>query len=211
MNTSSINGFESNLAKGISYALHPLLIPLYALLLIFRLQTLSVYIIPEAARWLILGMTAISTIAFPILIILLFIRKGLIGNLRMEKQEERMYPCLIVSVIYYVMYLLFQSIKIPGIVSNFFLGVATLMLLALFINLKWKISLHMLAMGGISGTFAGIAAAYELNIVWLVALWLLLSGVAGYARLKLNAHKASEVYFGFLAGAAGMFLLYYLM
>jgi membrane-associated phospholipid phosphatase len=126
----------------------------------------------------------------------------------MEKREERLYPSLIVAVTYYVMYILFNSISIPGIVTNFFLGVATLMLIVLLAGFRWKISIHMAACGGCTGAFIGIAARYELNIVWLIALFVLLSGIVGFARLKLNAHKPSEVYSGFLAGVVLMLLLY---
>jgi len=198
-------------AKTVSFVMQPLLIPLYSLLLIFNLQTFSNYLIPDTAKWLILVMTGIATIAFPILLMMLFIKKGLITSIYMEKREDRIYPCLIVSVVYFVMYLLFHSIHIPSLITNFFLGVASLMLIVLFINFRWKISIHLIAAGGMTGTFTAIAIRYELNLIWLIVLLIFLSGLSGFARLKLNAHKPSEIYSGFLVGTAAMMLVYLLI
>jgi membrane-associated phospholipid phosphatase len=202
---------ERTLAKIISYTFHPLLIPLYSLFLIFRLNTLSIYIIPDQAKWLIVGMVTIATIAFPFLLILLFIRRGIIKSLQMEEREERLYPYLMMTVVYYVMYLLFNSVKIPHMVTNLMLGIALILLTVLIINLWWKISIHTAAIGGMMGAFLAIAARYYLDLQWLIAFLILVAGLVGYARLKLDTHRPSQIYMGFLVGATGMILIYFLI
>lgn len=201
---------EERFAKIISYLFHPLFIPVCMLALILQMETLSVFIIPANAKWLIMGMVVTSSVILPVLIITLFLRKGLIRSLQMETREERMYPYMLMMLVYYVMYLLFTSIKLPVIASAMFLGVALVILAAVIINFWWKISVHTTAMGGMTGAFIAIARIYELNLLSLILVSVLLSGVVGFARLKLNAHKPSQVYLGYLVGMSVMMLVYFL-
>jgi membrane-associated phospholipid phosphatase len=60
----------------------------------------------------------------------------------------------------------------------------------------------MLGMGGLVGTFLGLALRYQVDALQLVSALVLLSGLVGYARLRLNAHTPAQVYAGFLSGVA---------
>lgn len=205
------NHAEHAIAKVISWVFHPLWIPLFALLLIFQLETLSVYLIADKARWLIIGMVLMATLVFPLLIIMLFVRKGLVSSIKMERREERIYPYLLMMVVYYVMYLLFGSIKLPTIVNGLFLSVSVVILCVVIINIWWKVSIHMASIGGVTGIFTAIAIRYELDLLILIGLLMLISGLVGFARLKLDAHKPAQVYVGFLAGISVSMLLYLLL
>lgn len=202
---------EEKIARIISYLFHPIFVPLYLLALIFQLETLSIFMIPDKAKWLIIGMVATASIALPLLILALFIRKGLIKTMQMETREERMYPYLIMMLVYYVMYLLFSSIKLPVIANAMFLGISMIVLAVVIINFWWKISVHATAMGGMAGAFIAIAIRFELDLLFLISLVILCSGLVGFARLKLNAHKPAQVYLGFLVGMIGMMLVYFLL
>jgi hypothetical protein len=202
---------EIRIAKLVTYVFHPLLLPLYALGLIFQFNIFHIYIIPDKVRWLIMGMMSIATIAFPILVMLLFHRRGLIQSYKLAEREERLYPFVMMAVIYYVMFLLFSNIHISSIISNFLLGISLLVILALIINFWWKISMHMIGMGGVTGVFIGIAYRYMIDLQIIISIVVFLAGVVGFARLKLNSHKPSEVYSGFLMGVGVMLLLYIIL
>jgi hypothetical protein len=205
------NQAEQAIARIISWVFHPLWIPLFALLLIFQLETLSVYLIADKVKWLIIGMVLMATLVFPLLIIMLFVRKGLVSSIKMERREERLYPYLLMMVVYYVMYLLFGSIKLPVIVNGLFLCVSLVILCVIIINIWWKVSIHTASIGGVTGIFTAIAIRYELDLLFLIALMMLISGLVGFARLKLNAHKPAQVYVGFLAGMMVSIVLYFLL
>lgn len=68
------------------------------------------------------------------------------------------------------------------------------------INLKWKVSIHMLGMGGIVGTIIGLILRYQVDAIQLVMALVILSGVVGYSRLRLDAHTPLQVYVGFVLG-----------
>jgi hypothetical protein len=201
---------ETRIAKVISYLFHPVVVPLYLMFIILHLNNFHVYLIPENVKWLMIGMLALATIAFPILFMILMVRRGLIQDINLERREERLYPYILVAIMYYAMYLLFSSVHLPSIVSNLLLGIFILVILALLINLWWKISIHMTGMGGITGTFLGITIRYLINMQMLIVAAIFLAGWVGYSRLKLNSHKSSEVYSGFIMGVIVMLLLYIL-
>jgi membrane-associated phospholipid phosphatase len=109
------------------------------------------------------------------------------------------------------MYLLFGSINLHVIVNGLFLCVSVVILSVLIINIWWKVSIHTASMGGITGIFIAIAIRYELELLFLIGMMLFISGLVGFARLKLDAHKPSQVYVGFLVGMTMSMLLYFLL
>jgi hypothetical protein len=201
---------ETRIAKIVSFVFHPLLLPLYLLVIILHLNTLHVYIIPDNAKWLITGMLALASVAFPLMLMLLMFRRGMFNTIKLEQKEERRYPYILMAVIYYVMYLVFKSVHLPSIIINLQLGIFILIMLTLFINFWWKISIHMAGIGGVAGTLIGIAFRYMLDLQIMIAVSIFVAGIVGFARLKLNSHKPPEVYSGFLMGVAVMLLLYIL-
>lgn len=87
------------------------------------------------------------------------------------------------------------------------------MLIALvtLINFKWKISIHMIGIGGLTGVFIGLAINLSLNLTVMIGAFIALAGLVGFARLQLNAHKPSEIYAGYLIGVfimSGLFLIF---
>ena len=80
------------------------------------------------------------------------------------------------------------------------MGAAFSVTAAFVINLKWKISIHMLGMGGIVGTIIGLILRYQIDAVPLVISLVILSGLVGYSRLRLDAHTPLQVYAGFVLG-----------
>ena len=89
------------------------------------------------------------------------------------------------------------------------LGATVLVLISLLINYLTKISIHMLAMGGLFGTFAGLAIGFHYDLRLLLFLLALAAGLTGFARLKLKAHTEAQVYTGFGLGVLvlmGLFL-----
>jgi len=76
------------------------------------------------------------------------------------------------------------------------------------INYFWKISLHMLGMGGLTGVFLGFALRIGIDIFPFLAFLIFLSGLVGYARLKVNSHNPPQVYVGYIVGVVLMIVVY---
>ncbi|MBI9039375.1 MAG: hypothetical protein JEY97_14670 [Bacteroidales bacterium] len=203
---------ETKIAKIISYVFHPILMPSYALLfLLFFQYSFFSLTIPLNVKWLILTMVFITTVLFPLLSIFIMLRKGMLNSLKMESRQERIYPFITTAIFYYLTYYLLSRIQISYIFHVLILGSTLLIITALFINFFWKISIHMIAIGGVLGTFLGLSVLTILNIPQFIFFLIFISGIIGFSRLKLNAHNPAQVYAGFLTGTVMMFSLVYFM
>ena len=71
-------------------------------------------------------------------------------------------------------------------------------LINLMIINKWKISSHMIGIGGITGLIFALSFRLQvLPIIYMISVFLI-SGLVGYSRLKLNAHNPAQLYSGYL-------------
>jgi len=203
---------ETKFAIIISCVFHPVLMPSYALLfLLFFQYSFFSLSIPLNVKWLILVMVFITTVIFPLLAIFIMLRKGMINSIKMESRQERIYPFITTAIFYYLTYYLLSRIQISYIFHILILGSTLLIITALFINFFWKISIHMLAIGGFLGTFLSLSVLTILNTPQFILLLIFISGLIGFSRLKLNAHNPAQVYTGFLTGVLIMFFLVYFM
>jgi hypothetical protein len=199
---------EDRIARVFTVVFHPLFIPFYMLLLLLNLNTHFAVIIPVKAKYLLSGLVFLTTVLFPLLFVFLFYRVKLIKSFQLASKEERIYPLLVAAIFYYLTYYLLKRFSVSFIFSYYMLGSTFLTICALIISFYRKISLHMIGIGGMIGLLMGISINLGLDLTWFLVPAILLAGMLGFARLKSNSHKPSEVYSGFLVGAGIMFLLF---
>lgn len=126
----------------------------------------------------------------------------------MESRQERTLPLFIVAVFFYGTYYLLKQGPHLALFNIFMLGATLLVIISLLINYRTKISIHMVAIGGMFGTFIGFAIAFSVELTLVIYCILIIAGLVGYARLKLKAHSQTEVYTGFALGSLFMFGLF---
>ncbi len=199
------------LAKIISTLFHPLLVPTYGLLILMNLQTHSILSIPVNYRYIIVVFVFLSTFVIPSIIIYLLLKTGKIKSLEMKSQRERVLPMLIIAAAFYGTYYMLKQTSLSGLITFFMVGSTMLVLIALLINYATKISLHMIAWGGLLGTMLGLAIRFQFNFNFLLIIIILLIGVIAAARLKLNSHSPFQIYLGILLGTIGMGSLFFLI
>jgi hypothetical protein len=202
---------ENRFATIISYLFHPMFAPLYMILFLLKADTFFSYMLPPKSQLILIGLVCFTTILVPVLIIYLLYRKKLVRSFFLETKEERIYPLLVISVFYYLTYYLLKGIHISPVFSLCMLGATFLAILSLIITFYIKISLHMVGIGGITGLITGLTLNLSMNLVPYIMLVVIISGMTAFSRIKLNSHKQTEVYSGFLMGAAVMFLLFFLI
>jgi hypothetical protein len=202
---------EIKLARGISYLFHPLLIPSYTLLILLNINPFISHTIPLPYKLILSGMVFLTTFIFPLVFTWLLCRLGFVSSFFLVRKEERIYPILAISIFYYVTYYLLKGIHVSTIFSYYMLGATLLSILALVVNFYHKISLHMIAAGSLAGLFLGLSLNFGINLQAEVLLSIILAGTVGYARLKSNTHKPTEIYSGFALGAFVMICLIILL
>jgi hypothetical protein len=195
----------NTLAQIVSILLHPLLMPIFGLLIIYTSGTYISLLQYEAKR-IILIVVAINTIALPLLIIPLFYRLGFIKNLQMHIHKERILPIAFTLIPYIFSFYFLKRLPIPGIISTFMLGAAITVGVSLLITFWWKISLHMIGIGGMVGFIFAFSLRLHTDVLSIILIAATASGFLAWSRLQLSAHKPSQVYCGFLTGGLIMFL-----
>lgn len=199
---------EKQIAKLFTYIFQPFFIPLIGIIILFNTDTYISFLLTSHGKWMIIGIIATTTIILPMLFIMILKFKKVINNWNLEKREERIFPFLLTSVFYYLAFYLMKNMQLPGIYYMFILGANLLLILTLIINFWWKISVHMTALGGLLGALIGISQVLKIDMMLTFVLIILLSGIVGFSRLKLNSHTPAQVYTGFAVGVIGMIFLF---
>ena len=197
-------------ARLISLLLHPVLIPFLTFLVLLQPHRFFIGLVPAREIAVLIGCILASTLFFPLLMIFFFLRSGLVSSCAMERREERTVPLLSTAVFYFMTWYFLKEISVSTIFSFFMLGSAILAVLSLFINFLFKISLHMVALGGAAGFFTGLNLQQGTSHEIFLAVLFLLCGLTGYARLKDGQHTPAEVYSGWLLGSSLMLFLIFL-
>lgn len=200
---------ERKLAQFISVVLHPMFIITWAMLVMFNLNAYFVLIVPEQLRWTIILLVFGNTALLPFILVWIMAKRNIISSMRLPLREERTWPFLIFAIFYASTYFLMRNIGLPQLYYLFIAGGLATIVLAILINLFWKISIHMIGIGGLTGGFLVLSYRNLINEPVLIILLILLSGLVGFARLQSNTHSPAQVYTGYLLGfftVAGIFL-----
>ena len=196
-------------AKIISYVFHPLIMPIIGLSIIFNTDSYINYAVPQELKQAVLILVGASTFLIPLLISLLLLNRKLINSLEMETQKERVIPYSITISFYVLTLYMLKQAPIPAIIFNFIIGATLSIIIAFVINIRWKISAHMIGIGGLVGALLCISILLEIYITPFFILSLLVAGLIGSARLILKAHTSSQVYAGFAVGVFSQIVVLY--
>lgn len=193
------------LSKIISAIFHPLLMPTYAMLVIFNSGTHFSYM-PFEIKKLVFILVLLSTLVIPVAIIPFLINLKVVSDFTMEKGRERFFPFLVTAMAYYFAYQVLKNISLSmtGFIEIMLLASAILVFFCLLVSLKWKISAHLTGIGGMMGAMIYFSLSYYVNSSLLIIALSLIAGAVAYARLQLNAHTPAQVYVGFISGFGGM-------
>ena len=195
-------------SKILSFVFHPVLMPTYAILLLLYFSKMFSQFMPIEQKTHLINLTLIFTLLLPLLGVFLLKKLKIVSSIYMENQKERKWPLLIAISSYYLLFRMFEFLHIHPIIIKLILGAILILFLAVIISNFWKISLHMLGIGGVFGAFLAFQYLFG-GKLFLIILLLLCSGLVAYARINENAHTLKQVYLGFLVGFCTEFLIFY--
>ena len=185
-------------ARIVSAVFTPFSIPFVAFLILFLFSYLN--IMPLAYKLIVVGVVYCFTILMPTLTIFLFRKINGFEAKDLTDRKKRYVPYLLTIISYVFCMLMMRKLNIPWYMSGIILTALLMMLISIILNLKWKLSEHMLGMGGIVGGVVSFSALFGYNPVWWLSLFILIAGVLGTARIILQHHTLSEVLTGFVVG-----------
>ncbi len=193
-------------SKIISVIFHPLFVPTIGLFLIFNTGNHISYV-PVAVKRIVYVAVFVSSCLLPLSVtpLLLILKK--IKSFKMETRRERIWPMFITGIFFISGYYLLSLIPaIPQLILNYILATIIAIFTALIITYFWKISIHMIGIGGLTGGLLAFSFIYGIDIHILFSALIIVAGALGTARLYLNAHTLSQVGYGFLLGFFIVFL-----
>lgn len=194
----SNNKIVSTTAQVISVIFHPLLIPTIGFLLLLN-SGFYFALLPWTVKKFILMVVFLSTCVLPALSILILSVSPKF-DINMEKSTDRVLPMMISSIFYYIGYLILDRLPILPIFNLFLIASILVQTALIIVSLKWKISAHSAAIGGLIGGVSALSFRLHENLVLVLSLLIIAAGLVGTARLILNKHDSWQVYAGFLTG-----------
>jgi len=183
----------------ISYFFHPILMPLLGMLLILYSGT-HFSLLLQQQKNAILVITAMSTILLPLSIMPFLYYHRLISKFTIPERKERLIPLFLSIVFYYFGYYVLHKFAAPFFIQRFLLASLICLTITVLIHLKWKISLHMIGIGGLTGLTSAFGFLYQLNISLVLMVLILVAGITGTARLHLRIHNQTQIYSGYMLG-----------
>lgn len=118
----------------------------------------------------------------------------------MQTSRERLWPLVITALFNYLGLWLLKKMGLSGVLQIFILGTLIALFVAAVITVFWKISLHMMGIGGVTGVILALGLRYNLDITFLLGFLILASGLTGSSRLYLGAHTPAQIYVGYFLG-----------
>lgn len=193
------SSWQTRLSRALSWLLHPFVVPLYVLgfmLLTDGFLSRLPASIKSYLAWIVVLYAAIV----PMLSIAFMRGLGLIKNLGLHSQRSRLLPLLVGAISYVLCAITLSDVAVATIIRKFVLAAACCEVLALIVTPFWKISLHLICMGGVTAVFTLLSVAGGGQHFWALVATILLSGALASARLHLGAHNPSQIAVGYFGG-----------
>jgi hypothetical protein len=182
----------------------------YACLLLFFGFKNSVFELMTAysTKWQITLTVCAFTFVLPVLNIYLMYKLKRIQSFILSEQKERTFPYIMTAIFYFGLFYLFYDLRIWESIKLFVLCAGTAILFTAVINLRYKISAHMVGIGGIVGMMISLNLLLQYDLFPFIIVSILVGGIIGWARIVLEEHKPSQVYTGFLLGVSCQLVLF---
>ena len=150
-----------------------------------------------------MGVVVLVNTLAPAVSIWVLHRRGYLSDLDIRNRKERALPFIIVLAYFimtYALLVLSPALFIPLVYLDMWMGLMASIGIALLITRWFKISMHMLAQGGVLGTVMAVQAMQMVPAWTLNGVLVFIAGWVGFARIDMGVHRHIEVYTGYLLG-----------
>ena len=129
----------------------------------------------------------------------------------MPNSQDRIIPLLFTSVFYYVGFTLLGRIHFLPMFKLFMIASVLVIVALLLVSFKWKISIHMAAIGAVTATFFALSFRAGVNPMSPIIVLVLASGLIGTARLVLNKNNLPQLAAGYVLGFLVLYPVIYFL
>lgn len=185
-------------AHVISMIFTPFCLPVVGMLVLFVFSYLS--LLPWGYKGMVLAIVCIFTMLMPVVLITIYSKLQGNNKLDLSYKDHRMVPYVLSIMSYMCCVYVMRAINTPLFMSNIIIVALIIQVICAIINVWWKISAHMAAIGGFSGALLVFAIIFNFNPLWWFSLLILLSGILGTSRMILRQHTLAQVVGGYVTG-----------
>lgn len=190
------------IALFISVIFHPLLMVTYGCLLLFFgiRDTVYDFMTPLQTKYRISFIVFMFSFVFPVINIFILFKLRRLPSMILSEQKDRTYPYLMTSLFYFGLFYLLMDVNIWPSLKVFIVGAGLAILATAMINMRTKISAHMVGIGGLLGAIISMSYLIRFDMTIFYLMIIIVAGIIGSARLQLNEHKPAQIYAGFFLG-----------
>jgi hypothetical protein len=199
MDNKRYEDFSVKAAKTVAVIFHPLLMPVYGLVIIFMAPTLYNYVPFEIKKLLIL-IVLVNNVLLPLSLIPLLVHNNLVMSWFMNERKDRIIPLIMSTILYIVTIYIIFRFPLASFLKSFFIATGFLSLTSTLINFWWKISLHSIGAGSLLALVLILSIKMYTPLLWYIIPAVLAGGLILASRLQLNLHNPGQVWAGFMTG-----------
>lgn len=191
------------LAHIISILFHPLFITTYVTAWLLYIHPYAFIDATENSKPLRLISIFINTAFLPAFSVFLMWRLQLVESVTLQTQKDRIIPFVACQLFFgWAWWVAHNQEESPLSFRSFLLGAFLTVCAGWLLNIKMKVSMHALAVGGMLVFF--IIQTFQLPEAsgLYLTIAILITGLVCTARFIVSDHRPVEIYIGLLAGAA---------
>jgi hypothetical protein len=188
--------------KTISYLFHPVLMPTLGILIVMVFDPFVYQSLDGPLPWFILLTSIfICTGLLPIFFSWILLKMERVSSLTNPTPNDRKQLIAFTELCFILGYYAVHNVPMVGrSLSCFMMGINIAMIVTLIASMFTKVSLHAVGIGGVLGTAIGLMYYTRIPIYPVIAGAIVLVSVIDYARYKLQAHTAFDIYLGNIIG-----------
>jgi hypothetical protein len=187
------------------YLLHPLIMPFLGTLLYFSITPR--YLEPELMISKLIAVLII-TVLIPLIIFFLLKNLNLVSSIHLEAVKERKYPLMLQCLLFLLIIKMVFNPYDFAEMYYFFVGILfSVMTALLLVFVKFKISLHQMAIAGVTMFLIALSVHFEINMLLGISFFIFGNGWIASSRLHTKSHTLIELIIGFFIGVIPQFIL----
>jgi len=190
---------EKKIAQIISVLFHPLLMPSVGLLILFNSGT-YLSLISFDVKKIILLIVVLSTLAFPLALLPILYFRKLISDIHMTNREERFLPFILILILYVLTFIFMIRLPLHSHLHAYALTLPVMVIVLVIANIKYKVSEHMMGLGGIVGLIVSLIILFDIPLQAFFILAILSAGITATSRMIIGRYSSLELYGGFVLG-----------
>ncbi|MBR0046936.1 MAG: hypothetical protein IJP75_08675 [Bacteroidaceae bacterium] len=187
-----------NIAKVLSSLFMPLYAPLWVFFGLFLFSYLKM--LPWGYKLFVIALVYFFTVFVPTLGITTFRMFKKWTRLELSHREHRHMPYVVALLSYATCLVIMTKMNMAMFFRGVVMSALICQIICITVNAWWKVSTHMVGMGGLVGALNAFSVLFFYNPMWPFCALLLLSGALGTSRIILRQHSLAQVLVGFGIG-----------